>query len=451
MKLKKIYQTLLVNVHISIKMALLFVVLLLSITADAQTWTLHQCLDTAQMHNKNLQMSRNLQQLSGEREKEAKANVLPKLKLNADYKYFSDLPYQIMPQSAFGGPVGQFKEIQMGVPHNTGTNIQLNMPLYNSQIFNGIEATKIASEITDLQYKKTEEQVFYEISNLYFNAQILIHQQLFLDSNVVNTNQLLNTLTLLHEQLMVKRSDVTKVELQKQQLLTNRERVAISYEQVMNALKFSMGVPIQQEMQLELEIINKSPVDYPQMLPIDLRLTQTQNKLLNSELSSLKMSRLPSLFLLGSYGQTGFGYDEKPNEFLKFYPTTFVGLQFSMPLFNGTITQRKISQKKLEIKNNQLQIELVQEQNKMQVHNALRKRMLAGQTIENSDGQIKLASTIYQEMLLQQREGTANLTEILLADNALREAQQSYLSAIVDYLKADLELKKLTGNITIKH
>ena len=28
-------------------------------SAQAQTWTLQQCIDTAQVHNKNLQMSRN--------------------------------------------------------------------------------------------------------------------------------------------------------------------------------------------------------------------------------------------------------------------------------------------------------------------------------------------------------------------------------------------------------
>jgi OMF family outer membrane factor len=33
----------------------------------------------------------------------------------------------------------------------------------------------------------------------------------------------------------------------------------------------------------------------------------------------------------------------------------------------------------------------------------------------------------------------------------LREAQQNYLSNIVEYLKADLELKKITGNLLIKN
>jgi outer membrane protein TolC len=59
-----------------------------------------------------------------------------------------------------------------------------------------------------------------------------------------------------------------------------------------------------------------------------------------------------------------------------------------------------------------------------------------------------LAQTIYEQTILQQKQGTASLTDVLLADNALREAQQTYLSAVIDYLKADLELKKLTGNIS---
>jgi OMF family outer membrane factor len=54
-------------------------------------------------------------------------------------------------------------------------------------------------------------------------------------------------------------------------------------------------------------------------------------------------------------------------------------------------------------------------------------------------------------MVLQQKEGTATLTDILLADNAVREAQTSNLLAIIEYLKADLELKKLSGNMSLKN
>jgi OMF family outer membrane factor len=68
--------------------------------------------------------------------------------------------------------------------------------------------------------------------------------------------------------------------------------------------------------------------------------------------------------------------------------------------------------------------------------------------VETTTKQIELAESVYGQTVLQQKQGVANLTEVLLADNALREAQQNYLSAVIDYLKADLELKKLSGNIS---
>ncbi|MEP7266438.1 MAG: hypothetical protein ABI844_02345 [Saprospiraceae bacterium] len=40
---------------------------------------MQQCIDTAQVHNKNLQMSRNIISIGEQREKEAKANLILKI------------------------------------------------------------------------------------------------------------------------------------------------------------------------------------------------------------------------------------------------------------------------------------------------------------------------------------------------------------------------------------
>lgn len=448
MKDKKNLNAELVNIH-TLKWLLSFVmVMVITFQGQAQTWSLEQCIDTAQIHNKSLQIGRNNMAIGVQKEKEATANLFPKVNVVGDYKYFTDLPYQLMPMSTFNptAPEGQFREAQFGVPHNMSAAIQVALPLYNPQIYGGIRTTKIAAEITELQYKKTEEQVFFEISNLYYNIQILQHQLAFVDSNIVNTAKLLENLQLLHQQLMIKGTDVKKVELQLEQLKTQKDIIANNAEQVLNALKLSMGKPSTLNIQIETDIqfnIN----EYTNATTVDLQLINSQNSLLNSELKTLKNSRLPTISLYGSYGQTGFGYDKKPNDFLKFFPSSFVGLQLSYPLFNGTVTYRKINQKKIEIQNSQLQISLATDQNNMLIENANRRRAVTQKTIANTLSQIDLARTVYEQTSLQQKEGTANLTDVLLADNTLREAQQNYLSAIVEYLKADLELKKLTGNI----
>lgn len=420
-------------------------------SAQAQTWTLLQCIDTAQVHNKNLQMSRNNMAIGDQREKEAKANLIPKVTANADYKYFANLPYQLLPVNAFNPalPAGEFRAMQFGVPHNINANLQLSMPLYNPQVYGAIQTTKIASELTDLQYQKTEEQIYFEISNLYYNAQILHHQLAFIDSNLINAERLLKNMQLLNEQLLAKGTDVSKVKLQVSQLTTQKETIKSKYEQVLNALKFAMGISIEQNLQIEPNIQYQNTNEYTTSSTLDIRIIKTQNRLLSSELNTLNKSRyLPSLNLVGMYGTTGFGYNGQPASFLDFYPIGFAGVQLSYPLFNGTVTLRKINQKTLELRNNELQFGMLAEQNNMQVENTKLQREVAKKTVETTTEQIQLAQTIYEQTILQQKQGTASLTDVLLADNALREAQQTYLSAVIDYLKADLELKKITGNIS---
>lgn len=440
----------LVNIHKPCLVLLLMVIGFQS--AQAQVWSLQQCIDTAQVYNKKLQVNRNDIAIGEQREKEAKANLNPKVTANADYKYFTNLPYQLLPLNALNpaAPEGEFRAAQFGVPHNINLNLQLSMPLYNPQLYGAIQTTKIASEWIELQYQKLEEQIFFDISNLYYNAQILHHQLAFIDSNLINAERLFKNMQLLNDQLLVKGTDVSKVKLQLAQLTSQREGVKSKYDQVLNALKFTIGLSLENNLQIETNIFYENSFEYSSLSTLDFRMAIIKNRWLGLELNTLNKSRyLPSLNLFANYGTTGFGYNGKPNGFLDFYPIGFAGIQLSYPLFSGTVTERKINQKSLELKNNELQMGLINEQNYLQVENAKLQRKTAKNTVETLTEQIQLAQIIYEQTIVQQKLGTATLTDILLADNSLREAQQSYLSAVIDYLKADLEVKKFTGNISL--
>jgi OMF family outer membrane factor len=199
-----------------------------------------------------------------------------------------------------------------------------------------------------------------------------------------------------------------------------------------------------------MEVVSK--IDY-QKLPVyskqkitDIQMAETKKKLNESEIKTLKRGRLPSVTLYGSYGQTGYGYDEKPNDFLDFYSVSFVGLKVAVPVFD--ISRRhKINQKKIESENTDLQLSLLGEQNDMEIESAKNQLAITQLTINNTLEQIDLAQSVYDNTVLQHKQDTASITDVLLADNNLRQAQQNYIAAVIDYLKADLELKKLTGNI----
>jgi outer membrane protein TolC len=438
----------LVNIHVLILTTALLLIGNQEVKAQ-EIWSLQQCIDTAWVHNRSLQMEKNNIAMADEKHREVKANLIPKVSAQADYRYFFELPYQLMPMSIFGGPTGQYKAVQFGVPHNIGANVNVGIPLYDPQLYGGISATKEAKAVSQLQYRKTAEQVYFDVSNLYYNAQIMQHQLAFIDSNLSNAAALLKNIRLVHSQKMITGTEVSKVELQLAQLKTDRQTLASKQQNVLNLLKLSIGIPLGREMMIEKSPLEETAMEYTQKPTVELDLVRAKSRLLNTELSTLKRSRLPSVSAFGSYGVNGFGYDETPKDFLDFYAVGLAGLKLSVPIFNGTVTTRKINQKKLELKNNQLMTENLTDRTAIQLTNAQEQKLTATSTMQNYTAQSELAQNVYQQTLLQHREGTASLTEVLLADNELRKTQQNYVNALIDYLKADLELKQISGNISI--
>lgn len=416
----------------------------------AEQWSLQQCIDSAVVHNKSLEISKNEIEISREKESEVYANLIPKLEFNSEYKYFTDLPYQIMPMSLFGGPPGKFKEVQFGVPHNINANIMLTMPLYNAQIFGGISATGQGIEMKKLQYQKTEEDIIYQVSTLYYNLQILENTRVFLDSNMINSNKLLGTITLLKDNQLATGVDVNKIELQLNQLENRMETVKNQQMQAMNMLKFLIGKSDANIAISNKIIVSNNTSSSYESNPINVQLKEKKTELIRQEITNLKNERLPSLMLIGNYGTTGYGYNEKPNDFLNFYPIGFVGLKLNVPIFTGTVLPKKVEQKSIELQNNEIEIDIIKDKNKIDIENAIKVRQTTFKQIENSKANVDLANTIYNQTILQHGQGLANITDILLADNTLRQSQQEYLSNLIDYLKSDLEYRKLTGHLTTK-
>ncbi len=413
----------------------------------AQELSLKECVDKALVNNKQLKIDENNLRISKEKEKEVKANLLPKIDATIDYKYFFDQPTQLMPASAFNpmAPEWQFNAAQFGVPHNINTNIQFGMPLYNAKLLNGIKTTKIAQELRELQFQKSKEEVTETVTNLYYNAQIIKNQIDFMTANIINSTKLFNNLKLLKEQKLATGTDVNKIELQVKQLETTKQLLESKYQQVLNGLKLNMGM-INEKFDVIAKINYQQINDYTPQTITDVKMVETKKKLTDSEIKSLKKEMMPSVILYGSYGQTGFGYDKKPNEFLDWYPASFIGLRIDIPVWDFTRTH-KIKQKRIENETSNLQLSLLNDKNTIEIYNTKLQISVAQSTIANSTENIALAQKVYDSVLLQNKEGIASLTDVLMADNNLRQEQQNYLTAVIDYLKADITLKKLTGNL----
>ena len=434
-----------------LKVLLFGIILFKGISTKAQTLTLEQCIDTALLYNRSIRLSEQDINLATEKNKEAKANLIPKLIGMTDYRYYTDLPYQLMPAAAFGGAEGTYKEVQFGVPQSLNANLQLTVPLYNPLVISAIKTSGLANELSRIQKLKTDEEVVIEVSNAYYNAQILQNQLAFLDSNIINTNKLVQTTLLLYQQQIAKGTDVDRLKLQLDQLSNQRSTVFSQHQQVLNVLKFLMGKPISDSIEVLISGRSVINADFPPRITTDMLIIDKKIALSSLELRGLKNSRLPSLGVYGVYGTNGFG-NTGSNSFFNFHPISYVGAQLSIPLFSGTVTRHKMTQKKIEIDKSSILKEQITEKTKLDRINAEMQYVLANKNIATVNVQIELAKKIYDNTVLQNKQGMASITDLLMADNALRESQQNYIVALINLRKAELEFKRVTGNlITVKN
>jgi len=421
------------------------VALLLTLApVHAQVMSLQQCIDSAMVNERRIRMSETDMRIANERTGELRGALLPKLRGVVDYKYYTDLPYQLMPASIFGGPAGMYREIQFGTPQNIAANLALQIPLYDPSSFSAVQVGKEAAAMAAIQHERTREDVVMEVSAVYYNAQILQSRLAFLDSNVVNAAALVRTLELLHGQALARQTDVDRIALQRDQLTTQRTQVQGQYEQVLDGLKILTGMPLDASLSVDHTAPEKEVTNTAMGTTTQRRMADQTLRLKNAELRTLKRARLPGISGQGMYGTTGFGPLEADDHF-NLYPIGYLGLQLQVPIFQGTTLAHRIKSKKFELQRTELQRDALLDKENMERRSVERQLTIAEQVITNNTAQLALAERIRRSTMAQHAQGMATVPDLILAEQSEHEAQMNYLNALVDLRKAQLELQRLNG------
>ena len=424
--------------------------LVASLVATAQpevpVRSLQECIDLALAHDQRSRSADIDLRMAEARVDEQQANLLPKVRGVADMRHYADLPYQLLPASFFGGPEGVYREIQFGTPDNITLNMQAQLPLVDVGSWEGIHVAREAERMAGMQRERSREEVVLELSNAYYNAQVLQARRTFLDSNLLNTEAMLRNVELLHAQLLARGTDVDRLRLQRDQLRTQRERVVAQHEQVLDLLRLMMGLPPDAPLATEPASAPVQQTEAAAKTTAALRVAEQGVLLRQAEIRLLKRSRLPSLHGYGLYGNTGFGPIGSESRY-DLYPVSYFGATLQVPLFNGTVITRKVRQKELELERAGLLRDVVADREGLEQRRATRDEALALRTLTDAEAQLALAERIRRSTLLQHTEGLATLTDLVLADQAVREGQQLYIDALVQLRKAQLELARLNGKL----
>ena len=162
-----------------------------------------------------------------------------------------------------------------------------------------------------------------------------------------------------------------------------------------------------------------------------------------------KAGFLPTLSAYGTANSTVYAIGGD-NAYIKNVPGYWLGLQLNWNIYDGAARKAKIAGQRLEYQSYSIRQAQTNESISMDVVNGRNKIQVEQRNLEASRGQVGLAEKVYTQTQLKFKEGTASLTEVIQAENALREAQNNYLTTLVSLRSAELDWKKATGNLISK-
>ena len=390
-------------------------------------------------------------QKSGYQTKEVRSKLYPQIDGYSNFNYYYNIPKMLMPGEMFG-TTGEVA-MEIGTKFNWTSGLNGSISLVNLTNYTAIKIAKRAQAMSELSIQQKKEEVIYDVTQLYYLCKTTESEIAHLQGNMENTSQLLSILTLQKENGVARGIDYSKVLVNKNNLQTQIDNLKQLQNQQLNMLKYIIGEPLTSAVVLSDNMVyvaeNKSG-NSPEVDKLtDIMLLDKQ-----IELSALNKRMNTTGYLPVLSGVGTFYYEGQRNEIDyfkpggdKFFKVGYVGLSLTMPIFDGFERHAKSQQYKIEMLQLKNSRQNSLEQNSKAYLDAKAQYNNGLMAMQRQEENIKIAQEDYNVTLQGYRQQVVPLSDLLLSKNALTEAQLSYENALLQLKNAELEVKKLNGDL----
>ncbi len=389
--------------------------------------------------------------------KETRASAKPQLSAVSNLTLNPVVQQFVLPAEAFGGAPGEFIAIKAGQTWNAMTNVQVSQQLYNQQLFTGLKAARGSAEFYSLMKELSEENVVQQVATNYYQVLVNQHKLGLIDDNLERINKLQDVLQGLFENGLGKKIDVDRIRVNRVNLETQKMQLLNAIELQKNVLKYSMAMPISENIVLPGEDIEKleslvaalkvSPeLDTESLLSV--KVLRKQDELLGLNRDAKRAEFFPTASLSGQYIQNSQSnrFNLYTGNALNYSMLNFT-LNINIPIYDGGAKKARLDQAKVDILKNQEEIHLTSNALKMAYENAKIQMQNSIEAIQNQRANLDLAKEVYENINNNFRLGLVNLTDLLNAESELTSTQNAYSDALLQFKVAEIELMKARGEI----
>jgi outer membrane protein len=433
-----------------LKRLLLFLPLLTPWQAFAQEdFSLKQCLDYAKAHHLNILLADNEIVASRERVAEGIASYLPQVNGSVGFDDNLKRPTTIIPAGTFGPNESR---VQFGNQYATNALVQLDQVIYDQTILTGLKANKPYIEMAELRKAKTEEDVAYNTAVAYYQVLVLQEQRRLLASNLDKFTRLEKIVRLQTDKGVARKLDLERVSVGLSNLQAQIDMLQNSEALILNRLKLSMGMPLDQEIRLSDALAKAEIKEMPSLADfdgrnlLDMQIMDKNLSLQEIELRRKQHSRLPTLSAYGRYGAQAFGNDFS-KAFNNWFDYSTIGVKLNVPIFAGLRRERVINQAEISVQNTRYQMELNAQNLQFRNENAKLSLLNAYASLSNTTDNLNLAESVFQTTELEYNKGVGNLSDFLNAEYSLKESQSNYVRALLNFMSARLDYELSKGTL----
>lgn len=384
--------------------------------------------------------------------KEALGNLLPSLSASGQYTNNIMKSVMFMPES-FSQMMGGQKYMEIGYKNSYTGSISAGLPLVNFSLWEQIKSKQCEIDLILEQARASKIDMTKQVKDAYFAVLLAKNSLKVLERSINNAKETLKSTEAGFEQGVVSEYDLIRAKVQVNNLNPSYIAAKNGLELAILQLKMILSLPQEQEIVFleNLEdfsdrIVSVTDAESERAVNNNSELRQLDLNIMSLQhnLKMVNSQHLPSLSAFGQYAYQTQAEDFRFSEY-NWVGSAAVGLQLSIPIFNGRTVVNKAKQLKISLQELQLQKQYASDGIDLQIQSAINNMKAAQEQLSVNKDAISQAERGYEIAKVRYQTGSGTILELNDSELSMTQANLNYQQSLYDFLTAQTNLEKVLG------
>lgn len=432
---------------------LLFIMLPLLATSQEtpKTFSLREAIDYALDNNRQSINARRDVEAAKAQKWETTASGLPQINASVDYQNFLRQQVQVIPAEFFGGNPGEFAEVIFGTKQNMNATATLSQQIFDGSYLVGLQSAKVFLEISQNAKTKTDLEVRKGVINAYGNVLLAEESVQILERNLEILEKNLNETIQIFENGLEEEESVEQLQITIAGVESNLNNASRMKRLAHQMLNMTLGLDINRPTILtdDLEQLTEENIalglletDENVENTIDYQIAENEKDSKALLLKLEKSKGLPTLnaFINGGYSafSDDFSFFDKNQNW---FASSLFGVSLNIPIFSSGMRNAATQRAQINLEKSKTDLTEKEQNIKFEIASAKSDYRFAIEDYDNKKQNLKLAERIEAKNRTKFFEGISSSFELRQAQTQLYSAQQEFLQAMLDVIKAKAELE----------